>query len=205
MRKWVVVLCSAILLASLVAHVQAEDSKVTALKERLTAEIDSAGNASDAMKTFAKTNLIPQCTNPVFVEAVKAQNATNQSLDQIKQVDQEWTEAEDELPIHQELTSNACAEEIRKICQQFSAVGETFVMDNQGANVGQNELTSDYWQGDEPKWQDAYRDGTGGVAVSEAKLDKSTGEVDQKMSLPIIDADGSVIGAVCFGMNPNAL
>src|SRR3546814_5525775 len=30
---------------------------------------------------------------------------------------------------------------------------EIFVMDNRGLNVGQSEVTSDYWQGDEAKFQ----------------------------------------------------
>ena len=32
-------------------------------------------------------------------------------------------------------------------------------MDAQGANVCLSHETSDYWQGDEPKWQRIFRDG----------------------------------------------
>ena len=74
-------------------------------------------------------------------------------------------------------------------------------MDNQGANVGQNTLTSDYWQGDEAKWKESYNDGKGGVHVDKAKLDKSTNQVDQKFALPIIDEDGNVVGAICIGLD----
>jgi len=172
---------------------------------RLSTEVDALDGASASLKTFIKETLIPHCTNPVFVSSVAAQNAKGVSLQGIQEVDTQWIEAEDELAIHKELMSNACAQEIGKIAKEHSAVGETFVMDNQGANVGQNELTSDYWQGDEPKWQDSFKDGQGAVALSKPKLDKSTGEVDQKVSLPIIDDNGNVIGVVCFGLNPNDL
>ncbi|NLS93339.1 MAG: hypothetical protein GXX96_14375 [Planctomycetaceae bacterium] len=73
-------------------------------------------------------------------------------------------------------------------------------MDNQGANVGQNQLTSDYWQGDEPKWQNSCKDGKGGIDVGENKLDKSSNRTMQHISLPIIDENGRAIGAVTYGL-----
>ena len=175
-------------------------SKTAPVMEKLAKEIDASENASDAVKAFAKGTLLSLCTNKVFVAEIKAQNAKKISLDDIKKVDQEWKDAEDELPIHVEKMGNACAKEVKKVAGALAGVGEVFVMDNQGANVGQNELTSDYWQGDEAKWKNSFKEGKGGVDIDKSKLDKSTGQVDQKVSLPIIDDDGKVIGAVCFGV-----
>jgi len=176
---------------------------IAATVEELTAtlaeQIDEAQGVEPNVKTFTKT-LLPHCTNPVFVAAVGKQNAKGLSLDQIKQIDKEWVEAEDELPIHSELIKNACADEIRKIIKKNPIIREAFVTDNQGANVGQNDLTSDYWQGDEAKWQDAYNDGKGGVHYGKNKFDKSTNTVLQHIGLPIINPDGEVIGAVCYGV-----
>jgi hypothetical protein len=84
-------------------------------------------------------------------------------------------------------------------------IGECFVMDNQGANVGQNAMTSDYWQGDEPKWQKSFNGGKGGLLIEKRKFDKSTDSIDQKVSLPIIDEEGRVIGAVCWGVKADRL
>jgi len=181
----------------------ATNPKTEALIGQLTQQIDASEKASPELKVFVKQHLLPLCTNPVFVQQVKAQNAKQRPLAEIQKIDQEWVQAEDELPIHREVMDNACAREIRKITAQVRVIGETFVMDNQGANVGQNELTSDYWQGDEPKWQNAYAKGKGGVEFGKPKLDKSTNTVDQKISLPIFDEQGMVIGAVCFGVNPD--
>jgi hypothetical protein len=175
------------------------------LKSRLSTEVDASADASDALKAFAKDVLIPLCTNAVFVQGVKDQNAKGISLDDIKKQDEEWVNAEEPLPIHDEKMGNASAKEIEKLVKQHNAIVETFVMDNQGANVGQNELTSDYWQGDEAKWTESFNDAKGGVHIDKAKLDKSTNMVDQKVALPIVDEGGKIIGAVCYGLNPDKL
>ena len=175
------------------------------LKVRLVKEIDALKEASEELKAFSKTVLIPLCTNAVFVKAVKEQNAKGTSLDEIKEIDKTWVAAEEPLPIHAEKMGNACAKEIMVIVKKNKSIFETFVMDNQGANVGQNELTSDYWQGDEAKWKESFNGGKGGVHIDKAQLDQSTNVVDQKVALPIIDEKGKVIGAACYGLNPDKL
>ncbi|HON90898.1 MAG TPA: hypothetical protein PLT20_00200 [Sedimentisphaerales bacterium] len=195
--------------------------EVQKLMDRLAADIDKLAvalpeNATDAeksklteefamLKTFTKGVLLPLCVNKVFVQEVAAQNAKGVSLADIQAIDKQWMEAEDELPIQAEKMNNACALEIKKIAKTLPILGETFVMDNQGANVGQNALTSDYWQGDEAKWKESYKDGKGGVDFGKRQLDKSTNVVDQKISLPVIDEQGKVIGAVCFGVKVELL
>jgi len=190
--------------------------EVKKLVEKLTADIDAlAAPLPDdvkegdkaklteefgLLKEFVKAKLVPLCTNKVFAQEVTGQNAKQVSLDEIKKIDEQWIAAEDELPIQAEKMGNGCAKEIAKVVKQLPILGETFVMDNQGANVGQNALTSDYWQGDEAKWKNAFKDGKGGIDIGKRQLDKSTNVVDQKVSLPIINEQGKVIGAVCFGV-----
>lgn len=162
--------------------------------------IDAHAGLSAKAKDFAKQVLVPLCTNPVLVKAVQAQNAAGLTLATIKERDKAWKEAEDELPIHAELTSNPCAEELKRILAKNAAIVEAFVTDNQGANVGQNALTSDYWQGDEAKWKNSYNNGQGGVDVGEVEFDKSANAQLQQVSLPILDAQGKAIGAVTCGL-----
>ncbi len=199
----------------------AVNPELTKLVQRLDAEIDKLAPVMpegvseedqtklteefDLLKSFVKANLAMVCTNKVFVQEVASQNAKNVSLEEIQQIDKQWVEAEDELPIHVQKMGNACAKEIIRLAKERPVLGETFVMDNQGANVGQNALTSDYWQGDEPKWKNSFRNGKGGIEVGSRKFDRSTGAVDQKVSLPIINEHGKVIGAVCLGINVEAL
>lgn len=191
-------LVAALLLA--VPLAAADSPAVTALKGALAAAIDANPAAGDKVKAFAKDKLLPLTTDEVWLRETKAQNARKVSLDEIRKIDDAWQKAEEELPIQKEKLGNACAAEVRKVASAIPALRETFVMDDQGANVGQNNLTSDYWQGDEDKWQKSFAGGKGGVDVGKAKFDKSANATLQQVSLPLIDADGAVVGAVTFGV-----
>ena len=83
---------------------------------------------------------------------------------------------------------------------------EIFVMDNKGLNVGKSNITSDYWQGDEPKWQETYSKGAGSIHISEVEEDESTQTYQSQLSLPIVDpATQAVIGAITIGINVEGL
>jgi hypothetical protein len=94
--------------------------------------------------------------------------------------------------------------------QQQGAAGgvvtEIFVMDNRGLNVGQSEITSDYWQGDEAKWQKTYQAGADALFIDEVEMDESTQAFQSQLSMSIVDpASGEVIGAITVGINIDAL
>lgn len=189
--------------AFFVAVAAAEDAG--ALRTRLLAELD-ANKAIDAkVRTFAKDRLVPILGNAVLVREAKAQNSRKVPLAEIQTIDKAWIGAESELPIQKEKLGNPCAEVIRSLAQDMPALREVFAMDDQGANVGQNNLTSDYWQGDEDKWQKSYAAAKGGVDVGKAKFDKSANVTLQQVSLPLVDADGTVVGAITFGVAIDAL
>lgn len=175
-------------------HLQADLSK------ELSTKIDSSDKADAKVKAFVKKALIPQHINTVFAAEVEKHNAKKLTLEHIIKVDKEWQAAEDFLPIQEELTENATAEEVRNIIKKHPAIKEAFVMGNQGAVVGENDLTSDYWQGDEAKWKNSFNSGKGGIDVGKVKLDKSTNSHLQQISMPIVK-DGKVIGAITFGID----
>lgn len=176
----------------------AEDA--AALRTRLAAEIDASPAMEAKVKTFAKERLLPLITNEVLVREAKAQNVRRVPLAEIQAQDKAWSEAESELPIQKEKLSNASAAAIRAFVRELPALREVFAMDDQGANVGQNNLTSDYWQGDEEKWQRSFAGGKGGVDAGKAKFDKSANATLQQVSLPLVDTDGTVVGAITFGL-----
>lgn len=180
--------------------ISAANAGTEELLDSLTAQIENSEIISDELKEFTKDSLLPLCTNVVFVAAVEAQNAREMSLQEIKEIDKQWRASKVFLPIHREILRNECTGEILWITENHPIVNEMFVMDNQGAIVGFNNITSDYWQGDEAKWVEAYNGGKGGVYIAEPEFDKSTSTIDRKISLPIIDTTGSVIGAVCIGL-----
>lgn len=91
----------------------------------------------------------------MLVAAVIAQNEKNVSLDEIKELDAQWQAASDLTPFMRDLMQNEAARELVTLEQTEPYFLEVFVMDNQGALVALTNKTSDYWQGDEAKWQRA--------------------------------------------------
>ena len=180
--------------------VSAQNAGKEALLNRLSDEIGASDKINDKIKNFAQDKLLRELTNPVFVQEIKKQNEKKISIEDIIKIDAQWIKEGGEIPLHEELMNNACAKEASSLYNKYPLV-ELFVMDNKGANVGQANETSDYWQGDEAKWKNSFNGGKGGVDIGKRNIDESTGLADQKISLPVIDEDGTVIGAVCFGLD----
>ena len=83
---------------------------------------------------------------------------------------------------------------------------EIFVMDNKGLNVGQSDVTSDYWQGDEAKWQKTYSVGPNTIHVGKVSTDESSQALKSQLSMTISDpATGKAIGAITVGVNVEML
>ena len=93
-----------------------------------------------------------------------------------------------------------CGKHIRGIQDSADYYAEIFVMDNQGANVAMTDKTSDYWQGDEAKFQKSFNDGKGAVFVDDVEFDDSTQAYLVQVSVPVKDG-GQVIGAITIGVD----
>lgn len=83
--------------------------------------------------------------------------------------------------------------------QPKDAVTEIFVMDGWGWNVGQTGGTSDYYQGDEGKWQKTFASGDP-KEVEVLPIVEEDGIRYAHVSLPIKDGDKN-IGAVTIGVD----
>lgn len=186
------------------ASVLAQETQ-TALLERLAADIDTSGKANSVVKELVKAKLLPLTSNPVLVAEAKAQNGKKVEIEAIRKIDDEWKAKDGDVPLHDELMANTTAKELDRLLKDIPEVVECFVMDNQGANVGQINNTSDYWQGDEPKWEKSFNGGKGGVDIGKKEIDESTGLAQQQISLPLIDTDGAVVGAITFGTSCHCL
>jgi len=175
----------------------------------------SAAWASDAhvapMTDFAKNTVKQWISNDTVIQAVKAQNAKHAGLSQadIDNMDKDWIAQTDagSKPMIDAVLGNALSQFLQQ--QQGAAGGvvtEIFVMDNRGLNVGQSEITSDYWQGDEAKWQKTYQAGANALFIDEVEMDESTQAFQSQLSMSIVDpASGEVIGAITVGINIDAL
>ncbi len=165
----------------------------------------------EAAEAFIKETVMPWVESAEVVGAIKAQNQENAALDQgqIDKLDKQWRAEVDasDRPLIDKVLKNALSQFLAsKKDAAGGAITEMFVMDNKGLNVGQSDVTSDYWQGDEAKWKKTFKVGADTVFVDDIEKDESTQELQAQVSVSIKDpASGQVIGAITVGVNVDQL
>ncbi|MBX5161273.1 MULTISPECIES: hypothetical protein [unclassified Rhizobium] len=159
---------------------------------------------------YVTSDVKPWLNDPVVIEAIKAQNAANASLGQgdIDALDKKWR-AEVDGSDHS-MIDGVLGNALSKFLQEKKAasngkIAEVFVMDAKGLNVGQSDPTSDYWQGDEGKFQKSFGAGKDAVFVDDIEKDESTQALQSQASVTISDDKGTPIGAITVGVNVDAL
>lgn len=81
-------------------------------------------------------------------------------------------------------------------------VTEMFVMDEMGALTALSQLTSDFWQGDERKFQATVGMAPGAIYLSSVRFDHSSRRFQVTASAPVrLLGDGRFIGAVAIGLD----
>jgi hypothetical protein len=164
-----------------------------------------------AINEYVKTNVMSWAADPALVDAIKAQNAANAGLSQgdIDALDAKWkgeVEAADKPMITGVLGNTASKFLTEKKGAAGGLITEVFVMDEKGLNVGQSDATSDYWQGDEAKFQKSFGAGADAIFVDEVEKDESTQTLQSQVSVTIKDpASGAPIGAMTLGIDVEKL
>jgi len=170
-----------------------------------------AQDVTGPARALADSQIRAWIADPMVIDAVKAQNAKHAGLTQaeIEGLDQQWrSETGASIqPLIDSVLNNALSRHLRELKANGRGLfTEIFVMDNKGLNVGQSDITSDYWQGDEDKWQQTYGAGPGAIHISEVELDESSQTFQTQISLPVLDpATGAVIGAITVGVDAEVL
>ncbi len=159
-----------------------------------------AEKAPDSIYSLAETTLVALGTDSVLIKAVKDENSKGKTLDQIKIIDDKWKQTPGIADYMKAIMENDCAKRLNEIVAADAYYAEIFVMDNQGANVCMSDKTSDYWQGDEGKFQKSFNEGNGALFVDEVEFDESTQSYLVQISLPVKDGE-VVIGAITFGID----
>ena len=149
---------------------------------------------------FANSELVKLGTDPIIVNAVKAENLKGKTLDQIKELDEKWKGHAGIADYMSSLMDSECGKHLRDIQNSAEYFAEIFVMDNQGANVAMTNKTSDYWQGDEAKFQKSFNGGQGALFVDDVEFDDSAQAYLVQVSFPVKDGN-HVIGAVTVGID----
>jgi len=163
------------------------------------------------MRDFADDTVSGWISDSTVINAVKAQNRRNANLTQaeIDALDKQWRSETktSNRPLIDRILANEVSGFLKKAKSKSGGlVTEVFVMDNQGLNVGQSDVTSDYWQGDEAKWKNIYLAGPDAVFIDGVEHDESTQTFQSQLSMSIKDPEtGEVIGAITVGIDVEAL
>ena len=164
-----------------------------------------------ALTDLGKNTVSKWLSSSVVVEQIKAQNTRTASMSEAEIIvlDKQWRAETDasSQPLIEEVLSNSLSAYLKQVKQDSNELyTEIFVMDAKGMNVGQSDVTSDYWQGDESKWQKTYLEGPQAIHVGDVELDESSQQFQSQLSMSIVDpASGAVIGAVTVGVNLDGL
>lgn len=145
-------------------------------------------------------------TAPVVLSALKGRNERAGKLTQaeIDALDKQWRAEtkKDDQPLITSVLANPLSSFLYRV--QARSVGlftEIFVMDQNGLNVGQSAITSDYWQGDEAKFQKTAGVGPSAVFVDEAEFHDGTRTWRAQINLTVDGDDGAPIGAITVEVN----
>jgi len=120
-------------------------------------------------------------SDPEVRKAVAAKNAEGETLAAIEAKDREWSSA----PARRRaFTNSPCADRLRAMTRDDPLVVEVILMDERGANVCLTRETSDYWQGDEAKWEKTFVEGHDPF-VDEPAFDASSATYAVQLSVPV--------------------
>lgn len=143
---------------------------------------------------------------PVVYLTLDAQNERYASVGSadISRLDAQWmSEREaDVQPLIASTLNNPLSTYLTQV--QAASAGlftEIFVIDAKGLNAGQSSITSDFWQGDEAKFQKTFDVGAGAIFVDEPEFHSATGTWRAQANLTIQNASGTPIGAATVEVN----
>ena len=145
---------------------------------------------STAYARIDKANAV--ASDPVILAALVAKNSEGESMAAVQAKDREWIAGSTAL--QRKLTSSECAARLRELIEDDALIVEALLMDAQGALVCASSAPSDYWQGDELKWQRTYEQGAR-VFVDEPAHDASTDTYAIQLSVQVL-RDDRAIGAL---------
>lgn len=148
---------------------------------------------------------------PVFQISTRASNEIYAGItqDRIDRLDREWMDQrkKEDQPLVASIMGNPLSARLMQLqASSYGLVTEIIAMDAYGLNTGLSAISSDFWQGDEAKWQKTYAVGPDAVFIDEAEYFKDVGVWTAQVNLTVNDVDtGMPIGALTIEVNLNEL
>ncbi len=176
----------------------------------LSGPVAAAEPASPDIQKLVTPDVIKEMRTWIESDIVRisigTQNKRLSKLDQstIETLDQQWVkerESEDKPLIAATLSNPLSVYLSRMQGRSLGLYAEIFIMDQNGLNVGQSSITSDFWQGDEAKFQKTYDVGPGAVFIDEPEFDDEMKVWRGQVNFTVTDTEGKSIGAATVELN----
>lgn len=175
----------------------------------------SASLANDVhiapVTAYFEANVRSWIHDPIIIDGINDQNELHAHLTQfdIETMDANWkTEfSSNNRPLIDSILNSPLSKFLKeRQADSGGVITEIFVIDAKGLSIGESEVSSDYWQGDELKWQKTYLVGPDVLFVDRPEKDESTQMLQSQASMTISDPrTGQPIGAITVGINLDAL
>lgn len=165
-------------------------------------------------KAFMQRHAVPLVQEMVDSEIVKRSiDIQNERYGTLKEneiigLDNQWrneTKGDVKPLISATLSNPLSANLTRKQAHSVGLFTEIFVMDANGLNVGQSNITSDMWQGDEAKFQKSFGAGHGAIFIDDAEFDDELGIWKAQINMTISNENNIPIGAITAEINATEL
>ncbi|WP_052741931.1 hypothetical protein [Kiloniella litopenaei] len=172
--------------------------------------------AAKVINEIIQTKIKPISQQESIITAIKQQNIEFTDIHEIKIIamDKKWRLETEKLgsspinhPLIKKLLDRTASKKLRSIKEkQRGLFTEIIVTDNKGLNVAISDITSDYWQGDEDKWQKTFKVGPEAIFIDEPDLDESTQAFQLQVSITINDPhNNQSIGSLTVGLDLDLL
>ena len=166
--------------------------------------------SEEAYKAFATEKAAVWLADPVIQAALASGNEAHVALTEAEIIDLDtlWRAQIDSVdsPLINQVVSSPASDVLRRIVAESQGeIAEIILMDNRGLNAAVSAVTSDFWQGDEDKFQMTFDVGPDAMHAGEVELDESTGRYVVQVSVPVLDAAGQMIGAATFSLDAELL
>jgi hypothetical protein len=98
------------------------------------------------------------------------------------------------------MLANPVSARLKKLTVEHKFILESFIMNAQGAIIGETNRTSTYYKGEAAKFTGAYKGGVGAIWYGPVEYDASVKANVLQISVPVIKG-GKAIGAICFSIS----
>ncbi|WP_148864094.1 transporter substrate-binding domain-containing protein [Marinobacter fonticola] len=150
-------------------------------------------------------NLLKSLQQHVDLEDALNRSDNSYTLAEILMIDQLWQHSLTNKPTEEAITIAArpASHALKKWqAKHEGRISEMMLMDDQGALVAISQHTSDFWQGDEPKFREVVAQVGDELFIGPVRFDASSQRFQVTASKAIFDdRSGELIGAIAVGVD----